>query len=92
MENKMGKGIDFDFAIYNADTEEGTLALCSSPSETLEVGERGRAVGLGKEGSVSRVRNEVVVAHVVSASFVGEALSSTRVRGPSPFATLLRRA
>jgi len=22
-ENKMGKGADFDFAIYNADTEEG---------------------------------------------------------------------
>lgn len=34
MENKMGKGIDFDFAIYNADTEEGTLALYCLPSET----------------------------------------------------------
>lgn len=30
MENKMGKGIDFDFAIYNADTEEGTSSLYSS--------------------------------------------------------------
>lgn len=26
MENKMGKGTDFDFAIYNADTEEGELS------------------------------------------------------------------
>lgn len=25
MENKMGKGADFDFAIYNADTEEGSF-------------------------------------------------------------------
>jgi len=30
-ENKMGKGADFDFAIYNADTEEGEL---TSPSPT----------------------------------------------------------
>lgn len=31
MENKMGKGIDFDFAIYNADTEEGAwFAHCSA--------------------------------------------------------------
>lgn len=28
MENKMGKGADFDFAIYNADTEEGS-SLCT---------------------------------------------------------------
>lgn len=27
MENKMGKGVDFDFAIYNADTEEGASDL-----------------------------------------------------------------
>jgi len=40
MENKMGKGIDFDFAIYNADTEEGTLHPLSSPSETLGLEER----------------------------------------------------
>ena len=26
MENKMGKGGDFDFAIYNADTEEGAFS------------------------------------------------------------------
>lgn len=33
-ENKMGKGADFDFAIYNADTEEGLLILyyCSIQS------------------------------------------------------------
>lgn len=27
MENKMGKGGDFDFAIYNEDTEEGTRII-----------------------------------------------------------------
>lgn len=27
MENKMGKGGDFDFAIYNEDTEEGAFFL-----------------------------------------------------------------
>lgn len=28
MENKMGKGGDFDFAIYNEDTEEGAFSSC----------------------------------------------------------------
>ncbi len=32
MENKMGKGADFDFAIYDADTEEGALAFLFLPS------------------------------------------------------------
>jgi len=44
-ENRMGKGADFDFAIYHADTEEGTsispsLGLCGS--RRREVAAEGR--------------------------------------------------
>lgn len=41
MENKMGKGTDFDFAIYHADTEEGEP---SARSQTRHVGQETLAI------------------------------------------------
>lgn len=51
MENKMGKGADFDFAIYNADTEEG--AFHGSPSPPLS---RWKTVVSHKRSLLVRVR------------------------------------
>ena len=48
-ENKMGKGADFDFAIYNADTEEGERLFYTSPCSSDVVG-GGQAGRRGKDG------------------------------------------
>lgn len=30
LQNKMGKGLDFDLAVYNQDTEDGEIHLCKA--------------------------------------------------------------